>query len=221
MNTPQITFCFDVISPYAWIASKRVRAFAARHGAALQAQPVLLGAILAHHGSLGPAELPAKRAYTWRDAHRCAAEQGLDLEGPARHPFNPLLALRACTRAASAEAQWKVIDAIFDAGWTRGADLSSPEHLAQALNTAGLDGAGILAAAVTPAAKQELKDNTTLAIVAGVFGVPSFLVDGELFWGNDRFDHMQAFLAGRDPINAARIDAQLERPSDHRARPAG
>lgn len=200
------------------MASKRIRAFAARHGAALQAQPVLLGAILAHHGSLGPAELPAKRAYTWIDAHRCAAAQGLDLEGPARHPFNPLLALRACTRAASGDAQWKVIDALFDAGWARGADLSEPEHLTQALEAAGLDAEEILARAVTAPAKQALKDNTTLAIVSGVFGVPSFVVNGELFWGNDRFEHMQAFLAGQDPIDPARIAAQLERPSDHRPR---
>ncbi|MFT5584643.1 MAG: 2-hydroxychromene-2-carboxylate isomerase [Cognaticolwellia sp.] len=218
MRTPQISFCFDVISPYAWIASKRIRAFAARHGAALHAQPVLLGAILAHHGSLGPAELPAKRAYTWRDAHRCAAEQGLDLEGPARHPFNPLLALRACTPAASGDAQWKVIDALFDAGWARGADLSQPEHLAQALDAADLDAATILALAESPQAKQALQDNTTLAIVSGVFGVPSFLVNGELFWGNDRFEHMAAFLAGKDPIDGERIAAQLERPSDHRQR---
>jgi 2-hydroxychromene-2-carboxylate isomerase len=216
MSAPQITFCFDVISPYAWIASKRIRAFAARNGASLQAKPVLLGAILAHHGSLGPAELPAKRAYTWRDAHRCAAEQGLDLEGPARHPFNPLLALRACTRAASGDAQWKVIDALFDAGWAKGADLSSPEHLAAALEVAGLDTA-ILAAAVTPQAKTALKENTAQAIEAGVFGVPSFLVNGELFWGNDRFEHLQAYLAGRDTIDTERIAEQLQRPSDHRS----
>lgn len=215
MSAPQITFCFDVISPYAWVASKRIRAFAARNGAALRAKPVLLGAILAHHGSLGPAELPAKRAYTWRDAHRCAAEHGLDLEGPARHPFNPLLALRACTRAASGDAQWKVIDALFDAGWARGADLSSPEHLARALEAAGLH-TEILDAAATPAAKTALKDNTSQAIQAGVFGVPSFLVDGELFWGNDRFGHLEAYLAGEDPIDAQRIAAQLQRPSDHR-----
>lgn len=215
MTRPQITFCFDLISPYAWVASKRIRAFAARHGAALEARPVLLGAILAHHGSLGPAEIPAKRAYTWRDAHRCAAAEGLSLEGPARHPFNPLLALRACTRAASGPAQWRVIDALFDAGWARGADLSDPEHLAHALQEVAPEA---LEKAVTPTAKQALKDNTAQALAAGVFGVPSFLVDGELFFGNDRFAHMAAFLAGKDPIDPARIAAQLARPGDHRAR---
>lgn len=215
MHTPQITFCFDVISPYAWVASKRIRAFAARHGTALVAKPVLLGAILAHHGSLGPAEIPAKRAYTWRDAHRCAAAEGLSLEGPAQHPFNPLLALRACTRAASGAAQWRVIDALFDAGWAHGADLSDPEHLAQALQGVAPEA---LEQARTPAAKQALKDNTAQAIAAGVFGVPSFLLDGELFFGNDRFKHMADFLSGQDPIDAARIDAQLARPQLHRPR---
>ena len=216
MRTPQISFCFDVLSPYAWIASKRIRAFAARHGTALQAKPVLLGAILTHHGSLGPAELPAKRAYTWRDAHRCAAEHGLDLEGPARHPFNPLLALRACTRAAAGAEQWKVIDAVFDAGWAKGADLSDAKALRAALDAAGLDGAKILAAAVAPAAKRGLKENTLQAVNAGVFGVPSFIVKGELFWGNDRFEHMAAFLTGDDPVDPKRIAAQLQRPGDHR-----
>ena len=111
--------------------------------------------------------------------------------------------------------RWKVIDALFDAGWARGADLSSPEHLARALEAAGLH-TEILDAAATPKAKAALKDNTSQAIQAGVFGVPSFLVDGELFWGNDRFAHLEAYLAGEDPIDAHRIAAQLQRPSDHR-----
>ena len=90
----RVRFCFDFISPYAYIASKSVQALAARHGRQVELVPVLFAALLDANGQKGPAEIPSKRLHTFKDAFRKAHRAGLTLVMPPSHPFNPLTALR-------------------------------------------------------------------------------------------------------------------------------
>ncbi len=211
-TSPRLTFWFDPISPYAYFAWIRVRDIAQRNGASLRLQPVLFAAILDHHGQLGPAEIPAKRQHTFKDIARYAAERGIELTGPATHPFNPLTALRLCLCEVSGDQQARVIDAVFRAGWGRGIDLGNPDALRACLDAAGLDGSALLASTRDPHVKEALKAATAEAIAAGVFGVPTVRCDGELFWGNDRLHYVELCLQGRDPLPADLATTMLDRP---------
>ncbi len=202
--------CVDVISPYAYLAWTQLPALAARHGCALEIWPVLFAGLLGHHGQKGPAEIPAKRRYTYVDVARKAARLGVPLVPPPSHPFNPLLALRVLSVPQVADEQRRALDALFAAIWATGAGVEAPAAIIAALDGAGLDGAALVAAAGSAATKQRLRDQTEAAIAAGVFGVPTVVVDGELFWGLDALPLLEDFLAGRDPITPAmvtRIDA--------------
>jgi 2-hydroxychromene-2-carboxylate isomerase len=215
---PHIDFYFDFISPYAYFASRKIRAVAARYGASLTAHPVVFGALLGHHGQLGPAEIPAKRLFTFNDIVRIAAMDEVPLAGPAVHPFNPLTALRLTLAEVAGPDQWPVIDCLYTAGWGRGIDLGEPEALARALTEAGLDGPAMVAATREPAVKAALRQSTEAAIERGVFGVPTFVVGDALVWGADRLHHLELILEGRDPVSSGLAATMLARPGRHRRR---
>lgn len=181
-----VTWYFDFISPFAYIALHRLKELPG--DVAIEYRPVLFAGILGHWGQKGPAELPTKRRYTYRWSHWWARQLGIPFRYPAAHPFNPLHHLRlaiACGSSASA------VRAIFDALWTSGEDAADPQRLATLCAELGVS-ADALAA---PAVKDGLRRNTEAAIAAGVFGVPTFAVDGELFWGADSVEFLRAFLA--------------------------
>lgn len=198
-SLPPIRFLFDYISPYACVAWHALPAIAHRHGREIHPEPILFAALLDAHGQRGPAEIPAKRRYVFRDALRKAHALGLTLTPPPRHPFNPLTALRA-TRLLQGPDRTRAITACFAATWTAGPGIDDPTTLATILTAAHLDGPALVAATTAQAAKDDLRDATTQAITDGVFGVPTMIVDGELFWGCDSLPHLDAFLAGRDPV---------------------
>ena len=179
----------DPVSPYAWLGLRDLGRVEDA-GARVVIVPVLFAGLLNAHGNIGPAEVPAKRRYLFRDVMREAARRGLPFAGPPGHPFNPLLALRMCTALADDAARGALLMAFTCATWERGADLMDEATLTGLADEKGLDGAGLLAAAQTPAVKQALADATAQAVTDGVFGVPTFRVDGdsELFWGADRID---------------------------------
>lgn len=198
MRSP-IDFHFDLLSPYAAIAWSQIHGLAARHGRAVRPVPTLLAALLAHNGTRGPAEVPAKRVYVFKDALRSARHLGLPLVPPPTHPFNPLLALRAASMVEG-EAQRRLIDALYDGAWGGGGGVESADQVRALAQRAGLDGDAVVAAAGTDEAKARLRAQTEDAIANGVFGVPTMRVDGELFWGYDSFGHLERFLAGEDTI---------------------
>src|SRR4051795_1024240 len=123
-SSPTITFYFDFISPYAFIAWTQIHAIAERNGCDVDAVPVLFAGLLDAHGTKGPAEVPAKRVYTFRDAYRKAHRLGLPpIRPPPPPPFNPLLALRAACLPSTllpGDAQRRLIDALYAATWTHG-----------------------------------------------------------------------------------------------------
>ncbi|GFZ94211.1 2-hydroxychromene-2-carboxylate isomerase [Dyella caseinilytica] len=210
-STP-ITFYFDPVSPYAWLAMEQVDRIIAA-GGQLNCRPILFAALLNTYGTKGPAEIPVKRAYVFRDVMRQAQQLGLPFRGPPSHPFNPLAALRAMHTVEDGTQRLAMARSLLAAAWRDGIDIADPHRLHDVLANNGFDADAISAASGSPEVKQRLRDTTQQAIDTGVFGVPTFLLLGELFWGADRVDAVIWALKG------GAIDETLYR--DALARPAG
>ncbi|MDH3685844.1 MAG: 2-hydroxychromene-2-carboxylate isomerase [Myxococcales bacterium] len=196
----QVDFYFDYLSPYAYFAAERLPELCARHGAELVYHPVLFAGLLNHWGQLGPAEIPAKALYTFRDAARWAALEGLPFRAPRFHPFVPLTALRLSLAEVAEGDQARVVETLFRHGWGAGGDLGDPDALGAALDAVGLDGSRLLERARGDAAKASLRAATDAAIARGVFGIPTVAARGELLWGFDRMAHLELILSGNDPL---------------------
>lgn len=187
-----IDFYLDFISPYAWLGFDALPRALEGISHRVVHKPVLFAAMLKHHGQLGPAEIPAKRDWTYRQVLWLARQQGTPLQLPAQHPFNPLGLLRLATACdADGEPSRYVCEKIFRHVWCTGQDAADPERLA-ALTAA-------LAPAQDPGSaevKQALQTHGQEAIAQGVFGVPSWVVDGRVFWGQDALPMLRAYLLG-------------------------
>ena len=187
-----ITFYLDFISPYAWLAFEKLPGALLDLSYRVTYKPVLLAGLLRHHGQLGPAEIASKRDWTYRHVLWLAQREGVELQMPATHPFNPLGPLRlALACGASGEPNRYQCEQIFRHVWCCGADASDALRL-QALAEA-------LRCARDPASaevKAQLKAHTDEAIAAGVFGVPAYEVDGRLFWGFDALPMLADYLRG-------------------------
>lgn len=196
----QIEFYFDYISPYAYLAWEDTQRIAREHDVVIIAKPILFAALLAHNKTLGPAEIPSKREYLFIDVLRKAGRLGVEIEAPASHPFNPLLALRATCAAEESERN-EVVSSIYGAIWRESADMAARD----ALDARSL---GHLAERASESeVKARLRANTDEAIRNGVFGVPTLSLDGELFWGVDSLPFLEARLRG------------AARPSEDKLRP--
>ncbi len=191
-----LRFYLDPISPYAALAFWRLPEVLAGRHYTVDYVPILFAAALKAHGSKGPAEIPGKRDWTYRQVLWRARQWQLPLSLPASHPFNPLPLLRlgwACAPAGKTPSRW-VVEQLFAHAWqSDGAEAADPARLAQL--------AKLLApqrATDEEAAKTRLREATDAALAAGVFGVPTFEVDGKLIWGQDSLDMLAALLDG-DP----------------------
>lgn len=196
-----IRFYFDFISPYAYLAWTQIHAIAARHGRAVRPVPILFAGLLNAHGQKGPAEIPAKRAYLFKDIARLAHRFGVPVAPPPSHPFNPLLALRAASLPMEEQARRALVDRLYAATWGGGPGVTDPAVIAEAATAAGLDGAAVVREAESPEAKERVRRQTEEALAAGAFGVPTMVVGAELFWGVDALPHLELFLEGRDPVD--------------------
>jgi 2-hydroxychromene-2-carboxylate isomerase len=189
-----ITFHLDFISPYAYLAFEQLPEVLMGFSYAVSYKPVLLGALLRHHGQLGPAEIPAKRDWTYRHVQWLGHEQQVELAMPSIHPFNPLPLLRLALAGAKAgDPNRYVCETVFRHVWRGGADALDPARL-QALREQ-------VAPVLEPDSdeiKARLRQNTDEAIAQGVFGVPAFTVDDKLFWGFDALPMLRNYLRG-DP----------------------
>ena len=187
-----INFYFDPISPFAWLAFAKLPEALAGLGYAVTYRPLLFGAVLSHHGQLGPAEIATKRDWTYRQVLWLAKQQGVELHMPARHPFNPLGLLRlavACGRDGLPNRY--VTEQLFLHVWQGGQDAADPHRLQELTDR--------LAPARDPddpAVKAQLKALTDEALALGVFGVPTMEVDGRLFWGLDALPMLRDYLDG-------------------------
>ena len=207
----RLSFYFDYISHNAYLAWATLPALAERHDLEVDPIPVLFAGLLEEGGQLGPAEIPPKARWMNRDVLRKAARLGIPLAPPAHHPFNPLASLRISSLPLEAAGRKRIIDALFAATWAEGRDVGRPDVVVEIVSGLGLDGAALLADA-TGVHKGRLRAQTAAAIAAGVFGVPTMVVDGELFWGFDDLDSLECFLRGEDPIQEADLKPWLEIP---------
>jgi 2-hydroxychromene-2-carboxylate isomerase len=179
---PSIDWYFDFVSPYSYIGLHRLREFSNP----ITLKPVLFAGLLNHWGQKGPAEIPAKRKWTYRSCMWEAQKLGLPFRFPALHPFNPLQHLRL---ALASGCDPKAIKRIFDFVWTGGEDASDPARFSSLCAELGAD------PSKRPEVKDLLRKNTDEAMARGVFGVPSFVINGEVFWGADSVEFAKAYLA--------------------------
>ena len=207
----KIHFYFDFISPYAYFAWRKLPALAKKYNREIEAHPVVFGKLLDKWGQLGPAEIPPKRNWLNEYCLRYAALNGFKYNPPKKHPFNPLAALRMSLKEVSGDDQLRVIDSIFEEGWSHGADLGDLSTLTSLLTRQSIDGETLSKKVSESEIKELLIDETTYAIEKGVFGVPTIIIDDNLFWGNDQMDHIELLLDGKDPLDRERLNDQ-ERP---------
>ena len=152
-------------------------------------RPVLFAGLLGHWGHKGPAEIPAKRVHTYRWCHWYAARHGIPFRMPPAHPFNPLRPLRL---AVAHDNDPALIRAVFDDIWAEGRDPSRDEEWQALTERLGLADAD--EAIARPEVKDSLRKSTQEAAERGVFGVPTFAIDDELFWGLDSTDLVLDYL---------------------------
>ncbi|RZL92333.1 MAG: 2-hydroxychromene-2-carboxylate isomerase [Variovorax sp.] len=183
-----IDFYLDFISPYAYLAFERLPEALEGVSYSVRYKPLLLGALLKHHGQLGPAEVPPKREWTYRHVQWLGHANGIPIEMPATHPYNPLPHLRL-SLATSTDGciSRQVAETIFRDVWRGGGEAGDASRLAA------------LSARLTlqsdpgsDAVKAQLKANTDEAVARGVFGVPAFAVDDRLIWGFDGLPMLRA-----------------------------
>jgi 2-hydroxychromene-2-carboxylate isomerase len=187
-----IIFHLDFISPYAYLAFEQLPQALEGLSYSVAYRPVLFAALLRHHGQLGPAEIPSKRAWTYRHVLWLGRANGIPMQMPATHPFNPLAQLRlSLATTTDGDISRYAAETLFRDVWRTGAEPGDAARLAtlgaqlRQLRDPGSD-----------EVKAQLKANTDLAIAHGVFGVPAFEVDDHLFWGFDGLAMLRAYLEG-------------------------
>ena len=197
----QADWYFDFISPYSYLQCQRLHEIPA----VIRPRPLVFAGLLQHWGQKGPAEMPSKRTFTYRQVMWLAERDGLPLRFPPRHPFNPIKPLRL---AIALGGGLEPIRAIYRYIWCEGGDVESEEGWRRLCAAVGAGDADTRIA--DPAVKDELRRNGEQAIAAGVFGVPTLAIDGQLFWGYDATAMALDYL--RDPARFAsaemrRVDA--------------
>jgi 2-hydroxychromene-2-carboxylate isomerase len=196
----QLTWYFDVISPFAYLQSTQLHRIAAHAG--ITFKPVVFAGLLQHFGNIGPAEIVPKRQWTFEHVAWTAHALGVPMNLPAAHPFNPVALLRTIVAAGCTAA---VVKTVFDYVWVQRGDLMDLAALHATLNLSP-------DAITAPAVKAELIANGQAAIVANVFGVPTAVVDDKLFWGVDSSDMLLAYLQGNAWFNSPAYTAVKDFP---------
>jgi 2-hydroxychromene-2-carboxylate isomerase len=190
-------FFFDFSSPYGYLAAQKIEALAARHGRAVDWRPMLLGVVFKQTGGMPLTEVPLKGTYSKRDFLRSARFHDIEFTMPPVFPIASQGPARIVLWAKQQEpaAAARVARALYRAFFVDGLDISNPDIAAAVAGKAGFDKAAARAAIDDPAMKDALKREVEAAIAAGVFGSPFVIVDDEPFWGLDRFEQIERWLA--------------------------
>lgn len=205
----ELNFYFDFLSPFSFFAWKRIEHLELSKKFKIHFKPVALGSLLNHWQIKGPGEITPKREFLLKQCLRYAAKNGIEFTTPKTHPFNSLYALRLALKSVGGDKQEEVIKTLWNAGWSERIDMGEPEELLTQLKKNNLPADELYEKSFSREAKQELKNNIQEAISFGVFGVPSFVVDEELFWGNDSIEDLLHFIQGSDYLNREKLELLL------------
>ena len=198
--TKTVDFIFDFGSPNAYLAWKLLPGIAARQGASVKVLPCLLGGIFKLTGNQAPmvafGGIKGKMQYEMLETRRFIEAHGLSAFRFNPHfPVNTLLLMRGMVAAQRAGIGEVYLDAMLRGMWEDGLKLDDPVVFVAAADAAGLDGAALLAATADPEVKGELAANTDAAVARGAFGIPTFFVGEEMFFGKERLGQVEAELA--------------------------
>ncbi|MEP9352385.1 2-hydroxychromene-2-carboxylate isomerase [Xanthobacter sp. KR7-65] len=206
--TRTIDYYFSCVSPWTFLGHAPFVAMAQRHGASIAYFPVGLGPVFAETGGLPlPKRAPPRQRYRIFELQRWRVKRGVDLNiNPAFWPFDPTIADQTIIAAVAAGLPADALAGRLLSGvWQREENLALPEVVSAIADEVGLPGMELVSAAQEPAAAATYLDNRAKALAAGVFGAPSYVLEGEVFWGQDRIDLLEDALAsGRE---AYRSDA--------------
>lgn len=204
-----VDWYFDFISPFAYLSSAKLDELPS--DIVLRAKPILFAGLLNHWETKGPAEIEPMRQYTFRHVTWLAEQAGLPLTLPPMHPFNPLKLLRL---ALVLESDIETVKEMFRFVWAEGNSSDNDDQwqdLGKKLKLHDID-----SQIAVPDIKQALIDNTQKAIDVGVFGVPTFAVDGELFFGQDSMGFLQEYLANPSYLDSSAMQAADRLPEGTR-----
>ena len=198
--TKTVEFIFDFGSPNAYLAYTVLQDIARRTGAQVALTPCLLGGIFKITGNQAPMTafggIQGKLAYEALETKRFVAKHQLDRYQFNPHfPVNTLLIMRGLVAARRLGVEQAYLDTVMAAMWERGLKMDDPQVVAAALTEAGLDAKAILEATQDPEVKAELLANTEGAASRGAFGIPTFFVGDEMFFGKERLGQIEEELA--------------------------
>jgi 2-hydroxychromene-2-carboxylate isomerase len=189
-------FWFDFGSPAAYLAFTQIPRIEVETGATATYRPMLLGGVFQATGNQSPATIPAKGKYIFNDFKRFAKRYDVPFNSNPHFPINTLLLMRG---AAGMQQQLPdqfltYCHAVFQAIWVDALNMNDPATVGAALHKAGFDPQQLMALANDQATKDALKTTTAEAVSRGAFGAPTFFVDGQMFWGQDRLDFVKEAL---------------------------
>ncbi len=193
-----VEFFFDYGSPYSYLADTRLAGLAVRTGASVVYRPMLLGGVFKATGNQSPFFEPveAKRRYFSTELSRTVSGLGVAFELSPDFPINTLGLMRAAHAARALGVFDLFHSCIYAAFWTTDSNLGDPEIIESVLTAAGLNGQEIVALSTQAESKAALRATTDEAVERGVFGAPTFFVDGEMYFGNDRMNRVEEVLTG-------------------------
>ena len=189
-------FWFDFGSPAAYLAFTQIASIEAVTGAKAIYRPMLLGGVFQATGNHSPATIPAKGKYIFNDFNRYAKRYGVPFNNNPHFPINTLLLMRGATGMLEQQPEQFLAycSAVFQAIWIDALNMNDPATVGAALHKAGFDPQQLMVLANDQATKDALKATTTEAVSRGVFGAPTFFVDDQMFWGQDRLDFVKEAL---------------------------
>lgn len=192
-----IEFHFDFSSPYSYIASEQIEPVATRHGRTVDYKPVLLGAVFKVAGGAPLTEQYGPKAnYAKRDFERSARFAGVPYQQPSRFPIGSVSAKRSVVwlQQHRPELVARFIHAVYRAFFVDDRDISDAAVVSAIAREVGIDANELAAGSQQPEIKERLRSQVDQAIQAGIFGAPTIIVDGEVFWGNDRIPQIERWL---------------------------
>jgi 2-hydroxychromene-2-carboxylate isomerase len=196
--TKSFEFLFDFGGPNSYLTHKVLPDFCARNGATVNYTPILLGGLFKLTNNQAPlfryADTPAKRDYEMLEFNRFVQAHKIPFMMNPNFPMNSLQLMRGAVAAQHLDCLMPYVEAVMAAMWQEGLNLGDPAIAQEVIDKAGLDSAALLAKADDPEVKAELIANTEKAAARGAFGVPTFFVGDEMFWGKERLAQVEAEL---------------------------